>query len=50
MKYIQFDYDNKILLIFITSLIWAINFRTTFKSIDSHIDSGSYTSLKVDPF
>ena len=50
MKYIQFDYDNKTLIIFITSIIWAINFRTTFKNIDSHMDSGSYYSLKFDPF
>ena len=49
MKYLQFDFDNKTLIIFITSIIWVINFRTTFKNIDSHMDSGSYISLKFDP-
>ena len=49
MKFIQFDYENKTLIIFITSIIWAINFRTTFKNIDNHMDSGSYSSLKFDP-
>ena len=48
MNLFQFDIDNKILIIFITSLVWAINFRSTFKNIDSHMDSGSYTSLKFD--
>ena len=45
----QLNLDNKTLIILITSIIWAINFRSTFKSIDSHMDSGSYASLKFDP-
>ncbi len=44
----QLDIDNKTSLIFITSIIWAINFRSTFKNIDSHMDSGSYASLKYE--
>ena len=48
MALFQFDIDNKILIIFITSIIWAINFRSTFKNIDAHMDSGSYTSLKFE--
>ena len=49
MKYFKFVFDNKTLIIFITSIIWAINFRTTFKNINYHMDSGSYSSLKFDP-
>ena len=50
MNLFQFDIENRTLVIFITSIIWAINFRTTFNNIDLHMDSGSYTSLKFDPF
>ena len=32
-----------------TSLVWDINFRLTFKNIDVHMDLGSYSSLKYDP-
>ena len=38
-----------ILPILITSLIWDINFRLTFKNMDSHMDLGSYPSLKFEP-
>lgn len=48
MALFQFDIDNKTLIIFITSIIWAINFRSTFKNIDAHMDSGSYLSLKFE--
>jgi hypothetical protein len=48
MALFQFDIDNKTLIIFMTSIIWAINFRSTFKNIDAHMDSGSYTSLKFE--
>ena len=48
MALFQFEIDNKTLIIFITSLIWAINFRSTFKNIDAHMDSGSYISLKFE--
>ena len=40
---------NKTLIIIITSLVFTINFRTTFKNIDAHMDLGSYSSLKFDP-
>ena len=40
---------RKTLIIIITSLVWAINFRSTFKCIDAHMDSGSYSSIKFDP-
>ena len=39
----------KILPILITSLVWDINFRSTFKNIDAHMDVISYSSLKYDP-
>jgi len=48
MALFQLDIDNKTLIIFITSIIWVINFRSTFKNIDAHMDSGSYTSLKFE--
>ena len=50
MNLFQFDIENRTFVIFITSIIWAINFRATFNNIDLHMDSGSYTSLKFDPF
>ena len=50
MSLFQIDIDNKTLIIFITSFIWVLNFRTTFKNINKHMDSGSYASLKFDPY
>ena len=41
---------KKLLPIFITSLVWDINFRLTFKNVDAHMDLGSYPTLKYDPF
>ena len=48
MGLFQLNINNKTLFIFITSVVWAINFRTSFKAIDNHMDSGSYSSLKFD--
>ena len=45
----QFNISNKTLIIFIASIIWIINFRTTFKNIDNHMDTSCYSSLKYDP-
>ena len=50
MNLFQFDFENRTLVIFITSIIWSINFRATFNNIDLHMDSGSYSSLKFDSF
>ena len=50
MKLFAFNYENKTNLIFITAIIWIINFRTSFKNIDSHMDTGCYASVKYDPF
>lgn len=41
--------NNKRLFLVITSLALTINFRTTFKNIDAHMDLGSYSTLKFDP-
>ena len=49
MTNFQIVQTNKRLLLIITALIWAINFRTTFKNIDAHMDLGSYPSLIFDP-
>ena len=49
MALFKFHFDKKIYLIFMTSLIWAFNFRTTFKNIDMHMGLGSYASLKYEP-
>ena len=48
MSLFQFHISNKTYIIFITSILWAINFRTSFNNIDNHMDSGSYSSLKFD--
>jgi hypothetical protein len=49
MSLFQLNFDNDILFILITSLVWAINFRTTFKNIDYHMDANGYASVKFDP-
>ena len=49
MALFKFHFDKKIYLIFMTSLIWAFNFRTTFKNINMHMGIGSYASLKYEP-
>jgi len=45
----KFHFDNKILLIFMTSIVWAFVFRSTFKNINMHMGLGSYASLKFEP-
>ena len=49
MALFKFHFDKKTYLIFMTSLIWAFNFRTTFKNINMHMGIGSYASLKYEP-
>ena len=34
----HFNFENKIYLVFITSIVLAINFRTTFKNVDLYMD------------
>ena len=49
MENFQNVQTNKRLYLIITSLVWTINFRVTFKNIDAHMDLGSYSSIKFDP-
>ena len=49
MALFHLNYENKTNLIFITAILWVINFRTSFKNIDSHMDTGCYASVKYDP-
>ena len=49
MSLFTLNFENKTLIIFITSLMWAINFRTTFKNVDYHMDLGSYSTIKFNP-
>ena len=45
----HFNFDNKIYLVFITSIVLAINFRTSFKNVDLYMDLGDYPSTKFNP-
>ena len=49
MLFFNLNFENKTLIIFISSIVLVINFRTTFKNIDLHMDIGSYASLKYNP-
>ena len=48
MANFQIVETNKKLFTIISSLVWAINFRSTFKNIDAHMDLGCYSTLKYD--
>ena len=48
MALFHLNYENKTNLVFITAFIWVINFRISFKNIDSHMDTGCYASVKFD--
>ena len=50
MPLFRLDINNQTLIILITLIIWTINFRSSFKNINLHMDTGSYYSLKFDPF
>ena len=45
----HFNFENKIYLVFITSIVLAINFRTTFKNVNLYMDLGAYPSTKFNP-
>ena len=49
MGLFKLHYNNKTNIIIITALIWAINFRTTFKYIYAHMGLGSFAVLRIDP-
>ena len=46
----ELNLDKQTFIIIITSIIWAMNFRFSFKNINYHMDHGNYYSLKYDPF
>ena len=50
MSLFKLDLNKQTLIIIITAIIWAINFRLTFNNINYHMDIGNYCSLKFDPF
>ena len=50
MALFNLNLNNQTLIILITSIIWAMNFRLSFNNINAHMDSGSFVSLKFDPF
>ena len=50
MALFNLNLNNQTLIIIITSIIWAMNFRLSFNNINAHMDSGSFVSLKFDPF
>ena len=49
MGLFSFHYEKKSLLLIITGLMYALNFRMSFKNIDDHMDTGCYSSVKFDP-
>ena len=49
MGLIHFNFENKTLIIFITSIVLGINFRSTFKNVDLFMDLGDYPSPKFNP-
>ena len=49
MHSIHFNFENKTLIIFLTSIALGINFRSTFKNVDLYMDLGDYPSPKFNP-
>ena len=49
MRLFKLHYTNKTNLIFITAILWAINFRATFKNVYAHMGLGSFSVLRFDP-
>ena len=49
MGLFQINFDDKIFIILITSFLWALNFRSTFKNISSSMGLGSCWVLRFDP-
>ena len=45
----KFNFDNSFVLIILTSIVSAINFRSSFNNINYHMDCGNYLSLTFDP-
>ena len=49
MGLFSFHYEKKSNLLIITALMYALNFRMTFKNIEYHMDTSCYSSVKYDP-
>ena len=49
MGLFSFHYEKKSLLLIITGLMYALNFRMSFKNIEYHMDTSCYSSVKYDP-
>ena len=49
MGLFKLHYTNKTNLIFITAILWAINFRATFKNVYAHMGLGSFSVLRFEP-
>ena len=49
MKLFKFHYNNKIMIILVTSLVWTLNFRSTFKNNSDSMGLGSCWVLRFDP-
>ena len=49
MGLIRFNFENKTLIIFLTSIVLGINFRSSFKNVDLYMDLGDYPSPKFNP-
>ena len=50
MSICKLNLDNQTLIIIITSIILGINFRSSFKNVNYHMDCGNFYSLTYDPF
>ena len=50
MSLISLNLNNQTLIIIIASIILGINFRSSFKNVNYHMDIGNYNSLSYDPF
>ena len=48
MGLFKLHYDNKTNIIIITALLWAFNFRSTFKNVYAHMGMGSFSVLRFD--
>ena len=49
MALFKFHFENKMNIILITTLVWGINFRSTFKNNSESMGLGSCWVLRFDP-
>ena len=49
MSLFYFHFDKRIYVILITSFLWALNFRSTFKNNSDSMGLGSCWVLRFDP-